>query len=105
MRLLSSRRMSLKRSVPSLFLTPRLRWNLSTITPAHYIDLLKPMCVLFSGDTYLGKPVSKVAIQYVGDFLQFFLCLSVSSYPFSLYSPCIQTAAIVMASRKAASIS
>lgn len=81
-----------------------LRWKLNTVTCSHFIDLLSSLSILFCDDTYLNQPVSTVARKYVDDFMHFFLCLSISIYPFSLYAPCIQTGAIVMASRRAASI-
>ena len=88
----------------TLLVTHRLHWRLDTVTCSHFIDMLTSLSVLFNDDTYLNRPVSRVARKYVDDFLHFFLCLSVSIYPFSLFSPCVQTGAIVMASRRAAGI-
>lgn len=82
----------------------RLRWNMESITVAHYIDIFSETTILFKEDRFEQQPIVDVTVKYVKDFMHFFLSLSITQPQFSTYKPSVQAAAIILAARKASHI-
>ena len=63
----------------TLLVTHRLHWRLDTVTCSHFIDMLTSLSVLFNDDTYLNRPVSRVARKYAG--IVYGKCMRLRSSP------------------------
>ncbi len=84
-----------------LRLAEALGWNLSRVTPMHFLDYYMHGDVIFDGDLCRGLCVTKGKVfQYVEKYVKFFVNLSQQDHSFLKYLPSVLAAAVIMATRQ-----
>ncbi len=89
-----------------LRLAEALSWNLSRITPMHFLDYYMHSGVIFNGDLCRGLAVEEGKVsQYVKKYVHFFANLSQQDPLFLKFIPSVLAAAVIMATRQVICIS
>ncbi len=84
-----------------LRLAKALGWNLSRVTPMHFIGYYMHEDVVFDGDICRGLYVKKGKVfQYAEKYVKFFVNLSQQDHSFLKYLPSVLAAAVIMATRQ-----
>ncbi len=89
-----------------LLLAEVLSWNLSRITPMHFLDYYMHWGVMFDGDLCRGISLEERRIsRYVKKYIDFFSTLSQQDPLFLNYLPSVLAASVIMATRQVFCIS
>ncbi len=83
-----------------LRLAKALDWNLSRVTPMHFLGYYIHGGVIFDGDLCQGRRVEGRVFKYVKKYVNFFANLSQQDHSFLKYLPSILAAGVIMATRQ-----
>ncbi|ETI40652.1 hypothetical protein F441_13946 [Phytophthora nicotianae CJ01A1] len=79
----------------------KLGWNLTMVTPLHFLQHYMGQTVLFADDQLLGSELVDEAHGYYCKYAEFFVDLVLQEYSLQVYRPSVLAASVLVASRKA----
>ncbi|CAG9320075.1 CCNJL_3 [Blepharisma stoltei] len=87
-----------------LELLTALKWELSAITPYHFVQFYISHGIVYTGDYMRGKHLSEKSAKYVNKYADFFVEMCLQEYELTQYTPENIACACIAAARKAVDI-